>query len=226
MGLSIPAGGGIEDGLLLLAHLARHPGTAQRIARKLCQRFVAEPPPATCTGAAAQRFRDSDGDLREVLRTILLSDDFLSARHRRSRVKRPLQHLASVARVVGVADEVAFVESAIPQLRNMGEDPYGAPSPAGWPDSSLAWVGEGTLLRRFELAARAADGKVGFALPAASATPSTEQLLTETTARYLPGGLSSTTRQALLTYLEGVPAAARAQQAAAAVLASPEFLQH
>ena len=45
MGLSIPAGGGEQDGRDLLRYLARHPATAAFLCRKLARRFVSENPP-------------------------------------------------------------------------------------------------------------------------------------------------------------------------------------
>ena len=46
LGVTIPAGGGIEDGEKVLDLLARHPSTARFISRKLCQRFVSRLTPA------------------------------------------------------------------------------------------------------------------------------------------------------------------------------------
>ena len=58
--------------------LARHPSTATFIATKLARRFVSDTPPPALVQRAAARFRDTDGDLREVMRTILTSPEFLS----------------------------------------------------------------------------------------------------------------------------------------------------
>ena len=43
--MTIPAGGGIEDGEKVLDILATHPSTAKFISKKLAQRFVADNPP-------------------------------------------------------------------------------------------------------------------------------------------------------------------------------------
>ena len=45
LGVTIPAGGGKEDGEKVLDILARHPSTARFISRELAQRFVADDPP-------------------------------------------------------------------------------------------------------------------------------------------------------------------------------------
>jgi len=46
LGTRIAPGGGIEDGLRSLDILSRRPSTAKFVSRKLCQRFVADEPPA------------------------------------------------------------------------------------------------------------------------------------------------------------------------------------
>ncbi|MGL4727561.1 MAG: DUF1800 domain-containing protein, partial [Bosea sp. (in: a-proteobacteria)] len=57
---------GVEQGRAALNDLARHPATAQHIARKLARHFVADDPPAALVAKLAKVFRESDGDLRAV----------------------------------------------------------------------------------------------------------------------------------------------------------------
>jgi len=59
---------GVEQGRAVLADLARHPATAQHIATKLARAFVADAPPPTLVDRLAQRFRDSEGNLKELAR--------------------------------------------------------------------------------------------------------------------------------------------------------------
>src|SRR5262249_60542457 len=68
VGPSIKAGGGESDGEAVLDILARHPSTARFIATKLVRHFVSDDPPASLVDRAADRFRKTDGDLREVMR--------------------------------------------------------------------------------------------------------------------------------------------------------------
>ncbi len=78
LGVTIPAGGGIEDGEKVLDILAHHPSTAHFISKKLAMRFVADEPPASLVDRMSQTFLKSDGDLREVMRTMLNSKEFWS----------------------------------------------------------------------------------------------------------------------------------------------------
>src|SRR5258706_14819910 len=78
LGHVIKAGGRIDDGEQVLDILAKHPSTARFIATKLARRFVSDTPPAALVDRMAARFRETDGDLREVMRTLLTSPEFLS----------------------------------------------------------------------------------------------------------------------------------------------------
>src|SRR5881394_3838636 len=68
LGHVIKAGGGESDGEQVLDILARHPSTATFIATKLSRRLVSDVPPPALVERVAARFRDTDGDLREVTR--------------------------------------------------------------------------------------------------------------------------------------------------------------
>src|SRR5262245_22526282 len=70
-GLSLPPGGGQDDGTRLLDYLATHPQTASFVSRKLAQRFVADDPPASLVEKMARTFQSTDGDLRRVTETMI-----------------------------------------------------------------------------------------------------------------------------------------------------------
>src|SRR4029077_8064549 len=78
LGHVIKAGGDDSDGEQVLDILAKHPSTARFVATKLVRHFVSDGPPPGLVDRAAKRFRDTDGDLREVMRTILTSPEFSS----------------------------------------------------------------------------------------------------------------------------------------------------
>ncbi|HWC17137.1 MAG TPA: DUF1800 domain-containing protein, partial [Terriglobales bacterium] len=61
---------GESEGMKALDMLAHHPSTAHFISKKLAMRFVSDEPPESLVQRMAQTFKDSDGDIREVLRTM------------------------------------------------------------------------------------------------------------------------------------------------------------
>src|ERR1700683_4699497 len=74
LGKHYPDTGG-EQGRAGLADLARPPGTARHIAFKLARHFVADEPPPTLVDKLEKTFNDSDGNLKEVAKTLVSADE-------------------------------------------------------------------------------------------------------------------------------------------------------
>jgi len=92
LGVRFPAGGGVEEGERVLDILARSPSTARFIARKLVVHFVDDTAPPALVERAAQTYLRTDGDIREVMRTIITSPEF----NRRPRTgRRPRRRSSS-----------------------------------------------------------------------------------------------------------------------------------
>ncbi len=68
---------GVEQGRAVLADLARYPATAAHVATKLARHFVADEPPPPLVERLAKTFRDTDGDLKEVSKALVVSDEVL-----------------------------------------------------------------------------------------------------------------------------------------------------
>jgi len=157
LGSVIPAGGGEDDGLRVLDLLVRHPSTARFIATKLARRFVRDDPSPAVVERAAQAFRETDGDIRATLESILTSPDFFSVEAYRAKIKTPLEYVISAVRVMGgqvsvsgTASDGAFQLART--VANLGEPLYEAQPPTGYPDIATAWVNSSALLRRMTFA--------------------------------------------------------------------------
>src|SRR5207247_9304925 len=98
---NIPAGGIIKDGLMVLDILAHNPSTAKFIATKLVRHFVSDEPPPALVDRVAQTFMKSDGDIREMLKTIFSSAEFNSPEAYRAKIKRPFELVVSAMRTTG-----------------------------------------------------------------------------------------------------------------------------
>ena len=138
LGVRIPAGGGEEDGEKVLDIVASHPSTARHISRELAQRFVADDPPASLLERMAKTFLKTQGDLREVMKTMLASKEFWSAGAYRSKVKSPLEYVASAVRAEGADVDYAFFLAN--QVGQMGEPLYRKLEPTGYKESGAEWV--------------------------------------------------------------------------------------
>ncbi|HJT89938.1 MAG TPA: DUF1800 domain-containing protein [Bryobacteraceae bacterium] len=158
LGVKIPAGGGIEDGERVLDILARHPSTAHFISRKLAQRFVADDPPASLVNRMADTFLKTDGDLRAVLKTMLDSREFWSEGAYRTKMKSPLEMVASAVRASG--GDVDFAAALVNQVAVLGEPLYRKEEPTGYSNSSAQWMNSAGLLARMNFALNLAANRV------------------------------------------------------------------
>ncbi|MBI1766501.1 MAG: DUF1800 domain-containing protein [Acidobacteria bacterium] len=149
LGTRLAPGGGIEDGLRVIDLLAHHPATAKFIARKLCQRFVADEPPAALVDQIAAVFTKTDGDIRAVVRAILTSPEFYAPKNYRSKIKSPLELTASMLRATGAASE-GF--ALIQWVNRMGEPLYQCVPPTGYSEESARWLNNAALLERLNFA--------------------------------------------------------------------------
>jgi uncharacterized protein (DUF1800 family) len=150
LGHKIRAGGGINDGEQVLDIVAEHPSTARHIATKLVRRFVSDDPPESLVAKVAARFRETHGDLREVVRAVITSDEFFAAEARRAKVKNPLEFVVSAIRTTGRDTiEPRRVTQALQQL---GMPLYGCEPPTGYDDTAASWISAGALVTRMNIA--------------------------------------------------------------------------
>ena len=214
LGRRIRAGGGRKDGEQVLDLLARHPSTAHFIATKLARRLVADDPPAALVARVARRFTETDGDIRELVRTIATSPEFLGGEYRRAKTKNPLEFVVSAVRATGVdaANALPLVQS----LRELGMPLYGAQPPTGYADKAEAWVNSGALLNRMNFALALAGGRMRALRARPQLAASTDEARLTIFAVALAGQASSSTAAT-------VARATTPAQAVALTLGSPEF---
>jgi uncharacterized protein (DUF1800 family) len=151
-------GGQEEEGVRLLELLAKHPSTAKHLARRLCSRFVADDAPESCVSAAEQAYRRSDGDLKEVVLAIVRDSSFWSAEVRGSKLKTPLEFLASAARALDACPDGELELSL--SLERLGEPLLQERVPTGYPDSAPEWASAGGMLARMSFASQLGAGKI------------------------------------------------------------------
>ena len=158
LGVTIAAGGGMEDGLKVIDILAHSPATASFIAKSLALRFVSDDPPPSLVQKMASTFSATDGDLREVMRTMIEAPEFWNPANFRSKVKSPLEMVASAIRAVDGNVDYAF---ALNQLMiQLGEPLYRKLEPTGYSNRSTDWMNSASLLARMNFAVALTQGKV------------------------------------------------------------------
>lgn len=159
LGHSFPAGENEREGVRLLELLARHPATGRNLARRLCARFVSDEPPASCVAAASSAYQESDGDIKQVLRAIVKDSSFWAASARGSKLKTPLELVASAARALGAQPDGSL--ELAHTLEALGEPLLQERVPTGYPDSEPEWSSGGAMLARMTFASELGEGKLG-----------------------------------------------------------------
>jgi uncharacterized protein (DUF1800 family) len=225
LGQSLPAGRGIEDGEDVLDIVARHPSTARFISTKLARRFVSDSPPPALVERAAQTFLKSDGDIAEVVRTIITSPEFFSRDALRAKVKTPFEFVVSTRRTMCAPPDTTIATAA--SLTGLGQPMFGKQTPEGWPDVASAWINSGSLMKRILFSADVAEGRSPTTSVAAwpgwsslNALP-LEQQVDGVVGMILGGVASPETRHAMLATT--ATGDARLREVVAIALGAPEF---
>jgi uncharacterized protein (DUF1800 family) len=142
--------GGADEGEQVLDILAAHPATAHHIARQLAQRFVSDDPPEALVTRVAKRFSETNGDLREVMRTLITSPEFFAPQARGAKVKTPIDFVASAYRATG--RDLSEPRPMLRALQQLGQMPYMCQPPTGYDDTADAWINAGALVARMNTA--------------------------------------------------------------------------
>jgi uncharacterized protein (DUF1800 family) len=226
LGVTFPGDRGQDEGRRLLALLANHPSTARHISTKLCQRLVADTPPLGCIDTAVGAWERTDGNIREVVRAILLSPDFWAPSNRQTKIKTPLEFTVSAVRVVGATTDDSPGMARV--VARLGQPLYLQPAPTGYPETQTDWVNSGALLNRMNIAMALANNSLpGITVDLDQVVPVTadvETLLDAVDGRILSGSMSLSTRRVIREELAGVgdPSARRALAVGLAI-GGPEF---
>lgn len=141
------------QGEAILRDLANHPSTAQRIAAKLARHFISDDPPAAAVDALARSFRSSGGRLPALHETLISLD--AAWQPGAQKFKSPNEFVLSALRLTGLRkiDRKGIVGA----YALLGQVPFQAPSPEGWPDDAAGWAGPDAVIKRVEWAQALSD---------------------------------------------------------------------
>ena len=145
--------------------IVKQPATARFLARHLYNFFVADEPQVPAWSIEPPRdpqaietlataFRESQYDMRSVLRTLFLSDFFRSERAYFAKVKSPVELVIGTVRLVKDFEfpKLGLREIAL-ECRYMGQDVLNPPSVEGW-HTGKEWIDTGCLVERINFAAQ------------------------------------------------------------------------
>jgi uncharacterized protein (DUF1800 family) len=130
------ADAGFDQGRRVLADLARHPATAQHVAHKLARHFVADDPALALVERLATRFRDTEGDLKEVAKALVAAPEAWATP--RSKLRRPTEWIVASLRATGV--NLTDVRPVMQVQNLLGEPLWRPPAPNGFADDDATWL--------------------------------------------------------------------------------------
>ena len=203
------------EGRELLHFLATRPATAQFLSRKLAIRFVSDDPPQSLVDRMAKSYLHSDGDIAVVMETLYRSPEFWSSATYRAKIKTPLEYVVSAARASNA--NISNMQPLMNALRDMGMPLYGSIPPTGYKWDAADWVSTGALVSRMNFALSLTANRLnGITItwsevqpaaqsassdqqaPVAASAPAPEAEETRLESLLVAGGVSSTTRSAVL----------------------------
>jgi uncharacterized protein (DUF1800 family) len=142
---------GMQTGLQCLEDFAKHPGTARHVARKLAAHFVADDPPPSLVAKLEKNFRDTEGNLAEVTRTLVTADEAWAPDAKKL--------LPPIDLVVALSRSLLHKVGAGEMLRlslQLGQPLWQPGSPKGFPDDDNGWTNPSALNERLRIAEQVA----------------------------------------------------------------------
>jgi uncharacterized protein (DUF1800 family) len=170
---------GVQQALAVMKDLAASPHTAHHVAVKLARHFVADDPPPSLVAALAQTFHGTGGDLGEVAKTLVLAPEAWSPESRK--FKTPYEFVVSSWRAADIAPQ--NVAEIGPVLNELGQKPFSAPSPKGWPEEAEVWCAPDAVIKRMAWAQTIAAQSLNGRDPAQLATDALGARLTPLVAK-------------------------------------------
>jgi uncharacterized protein (DUF1800 family) len=127
--------------------LVNHPAAPWFICRKLFTFFAYENPSTDDLSPLVDTYVKSNHNMGEVMRTLLLSPQFSSAKAYRSRVKSPTEYVVGAYRGLNVQGNGQGLEN---MTTVMGQTLFDPPNVAGWPGDKVSalWLNSGTWMAR------------------------------------------------------------------------------
>jgi uncharacterized protein (DUF1800 family) len=143
--------------------LGRAPATSRFICRKLAVYFVSDDPPPQLVDKAAATFRQTDGDIAAVLKTLFTAPEFKASLG--TQFKDPMHYVISAIRLAYDDKVILNTAPMFSWLGRMGEPLYGHETPDGYPLSETSWDAPGQMATRFEIARAIGSGSAGLFKP-------------------------------------------------------------
>lgn len=149
---------GYKEGVELLEMLAHHPSTAKFIATKIAVRFVNDNPSKTLIDKMTKTFLSKDGDIKQILLTMVAAPEFWSKDALRGKTKSPFE--LAISSVRSLDADLVQPYQLYGWINKMGQKMYYYQAPTGFPDRAQYWINTGALLNRMNFGLALASQKI------------------------------------------------------------------
>jgi uncharacterized protein (DUF1800 family) len=140
------------------------PACAVHIARNALVQFCTPVPAPSLIDSVATQFRNSNYDIKTLMRAIFTNDAFTSPEAYRSLVRGPAEFMVATMRALSAPTLAAM---CVRSGAAMDQILYDMPTVAGWP-SNQGWVSSGSWLARLNFAAGVIESQRSFPDPVAA----------------------------------------------------------
>ena len=148
---------GEADGAALLAHLAQHPRTAQRVSARVARRLIDDtlPDGESTVAAIARAYSVNNTSLAATAEAAIRHPAFARSLSTNARARRPLDAVVAVLRAgaatVAPSDVARFATTWYRLLGSIDAIPYGWPAPDGYPEPDAAYTSPGAIIARWNV---------------------------------------------------------------------------
>ncbi len=146
LGKQFASNAGYQEGVELLKMLAHHKSTANFICRKLAVHFVSDNPAQSLVEKMEKSFLQHEGNISEVLITMVSSPEFWNKNVIREKTKSPFELAISAVRALKADVQQPYL--LFGWIDKMGQKIYHYQAPTGFPDKAQYWINTGALLNR------------------------------------------------------------------------------
>ena len=147
---------GIAEVHQILDRLSRNPATARHVSTQLAQYFLGDVPPPALVDRMAQRWLATDGDIAQVMKTLLTAPEYDASLGKH--FKDPWEYVVSATRLAYDGNIVVNPQPMLDALRQLSEPPFGRETPDGYPMIEAAWASPGQMTMRFDIAKNLVGG--------------------------------------------------------------------
>jgi uncharacterized protein (DUF1800 family) len=208
------------DGDDIVDLIMKQPATGRFIVRRLFSEFAYRAPSEATVERLVSVWDSSNHSVREVVRAILVSDEFYSRRAYRALVRCPIDFMVGAVRGLELETDYLAIQQA---AQAMDQRLYEPPNVAGWPGGEL-WLSSGSFFGRVNfLDSFLFQRNRPIAIPTLANLPA-EAMVDEALRRLVDDDISPESRESIYAYARTLSnPQERAAAVAYLVLASPEY---